>query len=89
MGQACNCTGREEETLHNEETMITAHEQKLRYFELQPRQILNTFRRFANHGKIEKEGFLEALASLNLNINGISNKKNPVYKLYNNFEKKG
>ena len=89
MGQTCNCSGREEEQLHTEESIITSHEQKLKYQTLLPRTILNTFRRFANDGKIEKPGFLEGCASLNININGISNKKNPVYKLYNNYEKKG
>ena len=87
MGQSCNCGSREEESLHQEETIISAHEHKLRYFALSPREILNTFRRFANNGKIEKPGFLEALASLSVNINGISNNQNPIHKLYMNFEK--
>ena len=70
---SCNCATREEQTLHKEENIITSHEHKLRYFALSPREILNTFRRFTNNGKIEKPGFLEALASLSVNINGISN----------------
>ena len=68
--------------------MITSHENKLRYTDLLPREILNTFRRFSNDGNIEKPGFLEALVSLSVNINGISNKQNPIHKLYANFEKK-